>query len=448
MAGTGITALFHFDALAAVMVALVTFVGLAVAGFSVRYLRGDAQFIRFFVVLALTVGSVTVMVSADNLVLLLTAWGVSNLLLVKLMVYKSVWNAARHSGRLAARHFALGFACAATAFGLLCAATGSMSIQEIITAGGETRTPVTVALMLLIVAAMTQCGIWPFHRWLTSSLNSPTPVSALMHAGLVNAGGFLLARFAPLYFDVPYLLTMIFIAGLLTALLGTLWKLMQHDVKRMLACSTMGQMGFMLAQCGLGLFPAAVAHLCWHGLFKANLFLASGGAAQEKRLDLGYPPSTKTFVPALICGIAGSYSFALVSDKAWLASDTTLILVAIAAFTGTQFALPMLRAAPLRYFPLAFFATAVTGGVYGLSVRLIEAVLEPMALMQPQPINLVHISGLGLLAIGWITVMFGRDPGSSKQTSDWRAAWYVRSLNASQPHPDTVTAHRNHYRFL
>lgn len=448
MTGRGFAALFNFDALAVVMVALVIFVGLTVAGFATRYLRGDSRYNRFFAELAITVGSVIVMVSADNLVLMLMAWGASNLLLVKLMVHKSVWNAARHSGRLAARNFALGLACVAAAFGLLYAATGSMSIQEITFGDVETTPPVTAALILLIVAAMTQSGIWPFHRWLTSSLNSPTPVSAIMHAGLVNGGGFLLARFAPLYFEAPYLLTTIFVAGLVTALLGTLWKLMQHDVKRMLACSTMGQMGFMLVQCGLGLFPAAVAHLCWHGLFKANLFLASGGAAQEKRLDLGYPPPITAFVSALICGVAGSYSFALVSDKDWPASDTTLILVAIALLAATQFALPMLRTAPLRRFPLAFFATAVAGGVYGLSVRLIETALGPLALTQPQPLNLFHISGLALLAIFWIAIMYGRDPGKNMQTSDWRAAWYVKALNASQPHPDTVTAHRNHYRFL
>jgi len=129
---------------------------------------------------------------------------------------------------------------------------------------------------------MTQSAIWPFHTWLISSLNSPTPVSAIMHAGLINGGGFLLTRFAGLFVQSTGMLQVIFFLGLLTALIGTLWKLMQHDIKRMLACSTMGQMGFMIAQCGLGLFPAAIAHLCWHGLFKAYLFLSSGSAAHEK----------------------------------------------------------------------------------------------------------------------------------------------------------------------
>ena len=101
-----------------------------------------------------------------------------------------------------------------------------------------------------------------------------------MHAGLVNGGGFLIVRFAPLYLNYPGILNIIFIIGLSTAIMGTLWKLMQSDIKRMLACSTMAQMGFMIAQCGLGLFSAAIAHIILHGLatqievaiFQANFF--------------------------------------------------------------------------------------------------------------------------------------------------------------------------------
>jgi len=448
MGSIEIASLFHFDALAAVMAALVVFVAATVAAFAARYLRGDARYARFFLLLALTVVSVTGMVSADNLLLMLAAWGASNVLLVTLMVHKPAWNAARYSGRLAASNFALGFACVAAAFGILYAATGSMSIQAINDGVAGTTPAMTAALLLLIVAAMTQCGIWPFHRWLTSSLNSPTPVSAVMHAGLVNGGGFLLARFAPLYFEAPQLLTMIFVAGLVTALLGTLWKLMQNDIKRMLACSTMGQMGFMLVQCGLGLFPAAVAHLCWHGLFKANLFLASGGSAREKRLDPEYPPTPKAIGFALACGVAGSYGFALASQKPWVANDTTMFLVAIALFASIQFALPILRPDPSRRLPLAFVATALAGGVYGLSIYLVEYALAPLDMARAQPLNPVHVLGLALLGAAWLSVMFVGNTRRSSRAPDWLPALYVKALNASQPHSKTVTTHRNDYRFL
>jgi len=446
MTATAIANLFHVDTLALIMITLVGFIGLTVASFATRYLKGDRQYGRFFTLLALLVGSVMVMVCADHILVLLAAWAGSNLLLVKLMVHKASWQAAKASGVIAGKTYLLGFALLAAALGLLYLATGQTSIQAIIH-----HTPasplVMPALVLLIAGAMTQSAIWPFHRWLISSLNSPTPVSAMMHAGLINGGGFLLTRFALLYFNTPGLLVVIFSAGLATALIGTLWKLMQHDVKRMLACSTMGQMGFMLVQCGLGLFPAAVAHLCWHGLFKGYLFLASGSTAQEKRLDLDYPPSAVAFSLALICGMAGSYSFALVSHKTWATTDTTLVMLAIALIAGSQFALPLLRRQPFAMLPFALIATGVMGAVYGASVALIESVLAPLNLMQPQPLNALHLIGLALLLVAWLSMLFVRNPNRIDQLPAWVLRFYVRALNASQPHPDTITAHRNHYKY-
>jgi len=439
--------LFHIDSLAIVLMVLVVFIGLAVASFSFRYLRGDTQYNRFFTLVAILMGSVIAMVSSDHLLVLLVAWGVSNLLLVKLMVHKASWKAARASGVLSVKNFFLGFGFVASAFTLLYGVTGQTSVRTIVHSAPDSSYMILV-LVLILLGAMTQSAIWPFHRWLTSSLNSPTPTSAIMHAGLVNGGGFLLARFAPLYFDAPILLTVIFIMGLATALIGTLWKLMQQDVKRELACSTMGQMGFMLAQCGLGLFPAAVAHLCWHGMFKAYLFLASGSAAQEKRLDLRYPPSLLSFTLALICGVIGSYGFSLMSHMYWLSMDTTLILVAIAFIASSQFALPMLRRNPLKMLPIALIASGAMGGLHGASVHLIEAFLTPMNLMHPQPLNFIHLAGLALLALAWLAILFGRHLDRSGQLPNWILHFYVKALNASQPHSTTITAHRNHYKYL
>lgn len=446
MPTASIATLFHVDPLALIMMTLVGFISLTVASFASRYLKGDTRYRQFFTLLALLVGSVMVMVSTDHILLLLVAWGASNLLLVKLMVHKASWKAAKASGVIAGKTYLLGFALIAAALGLLYSATGQTSIQAILHTMKDSPL-IMPALVLLMVGAMTQSAIWPFHRWLLSSLNSPTPVSAMMHAGLVNGGGFLLARFAPLYFNTPSLLVVIFIVGVATALIGTLWKLMQHDVKRMLACSTMGQMGFMLAQCGLGLFPAAVAHLCWHGLFKGYLFLASGSTAQEKRLDLEYPPSAISFIIAVICGIAGSCSFALTSHKTWAATDTTLVLLAIALIAGSQFALSILRLKPFAMLPVAFIATGVMGGLYGASVALLETVLVPLNLMQPQPLNAVHLIGLALLLAAWLSMLFIRQPNHTRRLPEWLLQLYVWALNSSQPHPDTITAHRNHYKY-
>lgn len=437
--------LFYIDALSFIMMALVGFVALCVASFSMRYLNGDRKKTSFFVILAGLVASVFVMVSADHMLLFLVFWMMSNILLARLMLHKREWEAARQSARLAFKNFVVGSVFLATAFGLLYAQTGQASIQAMLTAPLDTVWAISIGGLIVLVA-MSQSALWPFHRWLTSSLNSPTPVSAVMHAGLVNGGGFLLARFAPMLAEQPVILGVMFVAGLVTALLGTLWKLMQSDIKRMLACSTMGQMGFMVAQCGLGLFPAAVAHLCWHGLFKAYLFLASGAAAQEKRLDLDYPSSVSQFTIALVCGALGAVVFAQTSGKDIFAGDTTLFLIVLAMIAGTQFALPIVRGQGRAKVLLAVIATVVMGALYGGSVMLVEHILAPVAILMPQPLSVVHVIGLCVLVSAWLFILFAK--GKGKRTSPaWMLKAYVGMLNASQPHPKTVTAHRNQYQY-
>lgn len=438
---------FRFDALSFIMIALVGFIGLTIASFARRYLKGDRLYGQFFILLPTMMASVMVMVSANHLGVFLAAWCTSNLLLIRLMIHKSSWRAARAAGMLTLRSFALGAAMIAAAFFLLYIQYGTAEIAAIVSEP-IVSAELSIALALLIGGALTQSGAWPFHKWLTSSLNSPTPVSAIMHAGLVNGGGFLLARFAPLFAQTEGLLTVLFVIGLLTAMAGTLWKLLQSDIKRMLACSTMGQMGFMLAQCGLGLFPAAIAHLVWHGMFKAYLFLATGSAAQEKRQDLHYPPELSAFFASLICGVAGSAAFTYVSGKSITTGDTTAFLVGIAAIAGAQFALPLLRDRAISGLLLALPLTGLIGAIYGGSVHLIIDLLAPLGLMQPMPLNLFHILGFILLVLAWLGVLFIRRPEARGQWPNWALHAYVRALNASQPHAATVTTHRNHYHYL
>jgi NAD(P)H-quinone oxidoreductase subunit 5 len=444
---TKISYLFQIDQLAIVMLVMVGFIGLCVGIFTSRYLKGDAKYRDFYGTLSLLIISVFMMVCADHILVLWLSWGLSNVLLVKLMIHKSSWRAAYQSGILAGKNFLFGFAMISAAFVLLYVETGQTSLEAILQVSHEPFLFTCVAI-LLVLGAMTQSAIWPFHGWLISSLNAPTPVSAIMHAGLVNGGGFLLCRFAPLYVDLPFLLTVIFVIGHISVLLGTLWKLMQSDVKRMLACSTMSQMGFMVMQCGLGLFPAAITHLCWHGFFKAYLFLASGSAAQEKKVDLGYPPPISVIMLSLLCGLGASFAFALTSHKAFFPSDTTLVLLFIPFIAGSQFAMPMLREGPLRRLLLSLILTAAMGGAYGFSVSSIETILKPMAMMYPQPLNIIHIGALILMAGSWLVILFKPKLDEFKPLYAWGLRLYVVMLNASQPHPKTITAHRNHYQYL
>lgn len=441
-----LNALFHVDVLSWIMMGLVGFIGISIAAFARRYLKGDRQYNHFFVYLTLMIASLFIMVNANNVILFLAVWGVSNAFLVRLMIYKSNWAAAKNAGILAAKTFAFGFVCLSAGVITLAYTSSLYTIQELLKTSHDPLI-LGASLSLIFIGAMTQSALWPFHKWLISSLNSPTPVSAIMHAGLVNGGGFLLARFAPLYLAVPDILTLVFIAGIVTALVGTLWKLMQSDIKRMLACSTMGQMGFMVAQCGMGLFPAAIAHLCWHGLFKAYLFLASGSAAQEKRLDLQYPPNLKVFALALICGIGGAYSFIEMSGKSIVAGDTSLILITIAFIAGTQFSITLIRQNMAKMLPIAIIGTALLGALYGLSVHSMGELLSPLNIAEPQALNVFHVMAIGLLVTGWLGILFYRRSENLQDYPDWIMKMYVRMLNASQPHQKTITAHRNNYQY-
>jgi NAD(P)H-quinone oxidoreductase subunit 5 len=267
-----------------------------------------------------------------------------------------------------------------------------------------------------------------------------------MHAGLINGGGFLMTRFAPLYSDHPQLLSFIFVMGTITAFFGTFWKLMQSDIKRMLASSTMGQMGFMIAQCGLGLFPAAIAHLCWHGLFKAYLFLSSGGVAQEKRLDLLYPPKISLFIIALLCGIGGAICFGLIGDTLSI-KDTRFFLFVMAMIAGTQFSLTILSDLTFKKIVIASLGTVLMGMFYAMSLHFIEAALSSLDIMRPQPINIFHVISFMLLIASWLIIVFKLNHNSAVRVQEWRLRVYVKMLNASQPHPKTVTTHRNHYQY-
>ena len=437
------TSLFHIDALSIVMMSLVGFIGAVIASFAKRYLQGDVKYHQFFILLSLLIASIMVMVCADHVLLFAAMWLISNLLLARLMIHKKSWKAAYASGKLAAKNFLIGYSAIVCGLFLLCMGSSALSIQNIL---HSSINPVLLfpGLGLLLIGAMTQSAIWPFHRWLISSLNSPTPVSALMHAGLINGGGFLLARFAHLYLKVPSFLLVIFLLGLFSALVGTVWKMMQQDVKRMLAFSTMSQMGFMFVQCGLGLFPAALAHLCWHGMFKAYLFLGSANVAKQKKININKPISISAFLLAVICGFVGAMTFSYVSYGQIFPMNTAILLNVVALIAGAQFALTFLRARLKNIF-IALISTIIMGAIYGLNVRLIKVGVTSLGFMQPQDLQLIHIIGVGTLAAFWLIFTLGAH--KYKNTKFFNRA-YVKMLNASQPSPETITANRNQYQYI
>jgi len=156
--------------------------------------------------------------------------------------------------------------------------------------GGLSISGPTAVAMLIFIGGMSKSAQFPLHMWLPDSLYAPTPIHALLHAGIINAGGFLLNRLAPLYALSTPTLHVVFVVGLLTAMLGTSMMLIQNDIKKTLGYSTIGQMGYMIMECGLGAFSLAVFHLIAHGLFKGSIFLNCGDVIHQARHDPARPP--------------------------------------------------------------------------------------------------------------------------------------------------------------
>ena len=436
---------FKADGLGFLMTTLIFFVSTVVHQFSIRYMAGDRNYKSYFYKLSLITSSASIMALSDHFLLFFSAWCASNLLLISLMIHKNSWDAAAYSGKLAFKTLFSGAVVFMIALCVMYFDSGSLSISTLTQQDIHSQA-MLAALFLCIVTAMTQSALWPFHRWLTSSLNSPTPVSALMHAGLVNGGGFLLVRFAPLLVEHPILLNLIFCIGVMSAILGTLWKLVQSDVKRMLACSTMGQMGFMMIQCGLGLFPAAIAHLIWHGLFKAFLFLSAGSAVQSKKIERESRTSSfSVFLISCAYGLLGAYSFAWFSNKSFFSMNTTAFLIGFAFIASTQVAHSVLQKR-INLFKnlLAIIAALLSGAIYGCSIHLIETFIPSITMMH-HPLNAIHLGAFIAFTIIWI--LLNLDCLKFIQISNVWKRIYMALLNGSQPHPKTITSIRQSYKY-
>jgi NAD(P)H-quinone oxidoreductase subunit 5 len=432
------------DALSLLLAVAVTFVSGIVHSFSLRYMDGDLRIEGFFARLIGLTLAVLVLIAADHVLLFALAWGAMGWLLADLIGHVRTWPQARAAAAQSRTWFAIGTLSLAAGLVALAVATGETSIHAIVAAAPALDgVTLSLALLPLVVAAAIQCGLWPFQSWLMSSMTAPTPVSAFMHAGLVNAGGILLARFAPAVSAQAEIMTLVFLLGAASALMGSLLALVQSDVKRGLAASTVAQMGFMVMQCGLGFYAAAMAHLILHGLFKASLFLGAGSAvrrvspeAQKTGLD---GAGLALAVPGALIAAA---LFAWLSGKSVWPADSGLLLVVFAGLAAAQAALSLAAWRHLSFgvrliaVPLVL---AVAGLVYGGTVALAEAALAGVpGTTAPQPLGpLLVLTGLVFVA-GWLAVAAGLHRSSDRL--------YVRLLGAAQPAAATVTDRRETYR--
>ncbi|MEC3862457.1 proton-conducting transporter membrane subunit [Mesobacterium sp. TK19101] len=269
----------RLDAVSMVMLLLVSFIGWIVLRFSRSYMDGDARQGAFTGWMLSTLAAVLLLVMSGNVVQLLAAWIATSLSLQRLLLFFPERATAQRAARKKAVIARMGEAALAGAILLLVSATGSTDVATIL----EMAEPgaLTLAAALLIAgAAVLASAQFPAHGWLTEVMEAPTPVSALLHAGVINAGGFLLIRFADVMLLAPGVMAVLVMVGGFTALFAGLVMLTQPAVKTSLAWSTIAQMGFMVMQCGLALFPLALLHIAAHSLYKAHAFLGSGEAVK------------------------------------------------------------------------------------------------------------------------------------------------------------------------
>jgi NADH-quinone oxidoreductase subunit L len=268
------------DGLAAVLLVVVTTVSLLVQIYSVGYMRGDERYVLFFANLSLFTSGMLVVVLADNLLFLLVGWEIMGICSYFLIGH---WWEDPANARAAIKAFLvtrvgdIGFL-----FGIFVFfwAAKSFEIERIIAgveSGAIGPTTVTLGAVLLFCGAIGKSGQFPLHVWLPDAMAGPTPVSALIHAAtMVAAGVFLVARMFPVFEASATAMNEIGVIASITMLIGALLALVQDDIKRVLAYSTVSQLAYMMAGLGVGGYESGVFHLFTHAFFKAGLFLAAG----------------------------------------------------------------------------------------------------------------------------------------------------------------------------
>jgi NADH-quinone oxidoreductase subunit L len=276
---------FFVDNLTACLLIVVLTIGLLVHIYSIGYMSHDPGYWRFFAYLNLFMVSMLLLVLADSFLVVYVAWelvGLSSYLLIGFWKHKRSAALAAKKAFIVNRVGDVGFALGIMA---IFVDTGTLNIRDSIgaltneTANLATSLPIPVWVVALLVfaGAMGKSAQFPLHVWLPDAMEGPTPVSALIHAAtMVNAGVYLIARTNPIFASAPGSMAVVATIGIFTAILAASIAMTQTDIKRVLAYSTLSQLGYMFASLGVGAFAAAIFHLMTHGFFKGLLFLGSG----------------------------------------------------------------------------------------------------------------------------------------------------------------------------
>jgi NADH-quinone oxidoreductase subunit L len=272
---------FVVDNLSAVLLIVVTTIGMLVHIYSIGYMSHDGGYWRFFAYLNLFMFSMLLLVLSDNFLLVFAGWelvGLSSYLLIGFWYRKRTAALASKKAFIVNRVGDVGFALGIMAIWVN---TGTLNIRDSLAILGQMDASqhglIVLIALLVFCGAMGKSAQFPLHVWLPDAMEGPTPVSALIHAAtMVNAGVYLIARANPLFGHAQEAMVVVAAIGIFTAILAASIAMTQTDIKRVLAYSTLSQLGYMFAALGVGAWTAAIFHLMTHGFFKGLLFLGSG----------------------------------------------------------------------------------------------------------------------------------------------------------------------------
>lgn len=453
----------HADRLAAVMLVHIAAISLLIHLFSLRYMQQEHGYARFQSLLAFTTFVLFGMVASSNLLALFAFWQLLSWL-VPLLSYNYPH---LPTTRGAFRTFVIqrfGDAAFLAAIVIAYGVYGTLDFHRMFARAAEVQTVFslwpnglelragTLITLLIFVGAMSKSAQFPLHMWLPDFLYAPTPVTALLHAGIINAGGFLLTRLAPLYALSPSTLHFVFAVGMITALLGSSMMLVQSDIKKTLGYSTIGQMGFMIMECGLGAYGLSVFHLIAHGLFKGTIFLNCGYVIHAARQEPRNPSERQAvqhdefstlawmtgFVTTLILplvivlGAHGALNLPLRNGQGsviflffgWATSaQAILTLYRLKAVASWKVAVSML---------LAFFGVVVT---YLFAAESFSHFLFPgpgevtyhlrAAALPPAVFDLLVTAFALVIIVGWVLI-YAAAHGKAFRTPEWIDALQVR----------------------
>jgi len=280
----------YVNALTVIMLLLVAFVGVIVARYSSTYMEGDAHEGRFHRWLSLTLGSFLTLIATGNMWVFLIASVATSVCLNELLGFYRDRPGAVLAARKKSMFLMIANASMLTAFVLIARALHTSQFADIAAAlaamHGALPETLQIASGLIVLCAVLKSAQFPFHGWLIQVMEAPTPVSALLHAGIIYTGAFLVLRMSPLMAQVGWAGDALILVGLVSIATASLIMMTKTNIKGALANSTCAQMGFMLMECGLGLYSLAVLHIVSHSVYKAHAFLASGSVVDHFRVPV------------------------------------------------------------------------------------------------------------------------------------------------------------------